>query len=519
MRTGYIVSALALWCAAGLGASAMGAPVWQRYISDSYQHQRWGAPATGTVPTAADVAPADQTWQATYNAGANTVSFGGWCAMAAQVNMFYRFNRLGYRTFGPAGGGGNFNPTTVAEFQTEVKKLWTEYNPAAGAFNASGRPKKFTNVLNARGAGPDQGLAGLSAHNYRQVGADVKYLSADGVERIAKPNSKVLFVLPGLLGRGDSASIRMNANPAGTGSVLNWWNFHCVTVGGYDITDRTIWFADPDSNKGNTNAQAGWTAFDFAPAVAGDGILDWLAAPPGIGSKIRRFVEGGGAPDGIPVPAGAAPTNAERDSFYFPGKLKPDIVTFENNTAGYNRYNGVKVDMLETIETIKGIAKPAAPGAPAGAAKGFSVSANTGNDLGMTEFYLFSMPGQDVSVDLLSLAGTGWTASPFAGFDPLGNLRSSGWHFSAISLSDVLIGTEVLDFDYFRLSGVIDAWDLVYNNVAIDSITGLPVGDAEFFVQAWGDLAGYELDMLQVPGPGGLVVGLLGAAMLRRRRR
>lgn len=69
-----------------------------------------------------------------------------------------------------------------------------------------------------------------------------------------------------------STTLLIERDPAKTYSETVWWtNYHAVTGAGFDGKTGEMFFADPDSNKGNRSAKAGYEAGSSESADAGDG--------------------------------------------------------------------------------------------------------------------------------------------------------------------------------------------------------------------------------------------------------
>jgi hypothetical protein len=502
---------------AGVAPSALAQLQWKSNVSDAFQHQRWGLPAgTAGIPGGADPG-GDKDWQAKYIAGPpEKIQGGGWCFQVGVTNQLYHFSERNYRTFGPA-VGPVLPIGTVAQLHDEVKTFVGAFNAAPGATTAAA----INNVLDQRGTGPTSGTSGLLSQTFRQAGGNVRAVGSDGVER--KIGKSTLFDHTSTLFKnGDMANLRLKYDSvpaAGSSQESLWWrgSFHVVTVAGLDKAAGTMWFADPDSNKGNTNTDAGWSFDDLA---------EWKAAPAGVPVKQRRYA----AADAF-APAGAAPTNAERDNFYYEGKLDAARTEFGIAAGANDRYDGVEIEYLETMETIKGAAKPAPPGGfPAGEPKKFQVTPN-GSTNKINEFWIFPTALDRVltfTFDMLSdLLNRGWRLelAPLNSPDPLDTLTLREFGGARIFADPTLpywstqpqvglAGSDLLEFSYDTMSGqTLSAWDFIYNDSTDLSLESLGV-------QSIGGLAGYNLPTLQIPSPGvTATAAALGLLALRRRRR
>ncbi len=533
----------------GFAGTAAGAVTWRPNVPDFFQHQRWGS--DGTIPGGAAGA-GDPTWEANYSpavpAGPGGVppampedgGFGGWCWQTAVTNQLYYFRQRGYRTFGPAIGAAT-DPTTVADVHDQIKLFDTDYGATFDG-NPKSTSKRINEILTARGTGPDKGLDGLLSQNLLQQGASIYYRNAKGQD--TKFGKGTLYDHVQAIDKaGDLSNLRLTYEAS---SSKLWWegpnpgrgNFHVVTVAGIDTAgDGTLWFADPDSNKGNANANAGWSA----------DIIDWKAAPAGVPEKARRYNGG----DAYRL-AGAAPANnAERDLFYYPGTLATTKTAFSIPAGASDRYDDVEIKYLETMETIKGVSKPApAPGGPPpGAAKKFQVSPGAGSSSIINELWLYPSRSIEKLINLISsgFGGTApasawnWTLMPgvgdapssdpflpaidnIPGLDRYGNPRDEGGLYLTVNSANPfwigrslgLLGNELLEFEYETLGGVpLEGWDFLYNDFSDTSLLSLGV-------QTFGGNSGYELPTLQIPVPEPnalLLLVLGGVAFVGSRRR
>lgn len=497
------------------------APIWQANISDVFQHQRWGAPAAVGADPGGDLE-----WEATYFPVSKTVKFGGWCFNAATVNQLYHFRQEGKRSFGPPGGAAT-NPANVKALEDELKEFVSDFGTNAGI--GESRLKVVNDVLEARGAGKTAGVKnGLMAQNFKQVGNTVKYVSALGKEH--NLGKATLFNhIPTLFKDKGTANLRLAhafnfADRKGTPQEALWWagvkpdegNFHSVTIAGYDKAgDGTIFFADPDSNptgagaNGNRDDNGGWN-----PSVA-----NWRAAPAGVGApavKLRRFDEA--TPAGVPVPAGAVPTAAEQSKLYFTGTLAATKKEFAIADANFDRYDGVDIRYLDTIELFKAAPKPpvipAAGGGSASLSHIFEISpADALAENIMNEFWLFPASADEM-ISAVDVSDSAWSVSilPPGFVDPWGNnVHDYGGIYATTDLpGSELAGLEALDLLYDTVGGSqVSAWDFAYNDKTDFTLES-------FSVQAFGDLAGYNLPVFQsvIPEPASFMLALIGLGTL-----
>ncbi|MCC6319901.1 MAG: hypothetical protein IT438_00510 [Phycisphaerales bacterium] len=570
-----------------LSATSASAQVWLNNVPDTYQHQRWGARAAQNIPRmqangnpvvpAANIAVAgaadargDGTWAnrgyfpgTAVPARPDSGFFYGLCFQASNVNQFYHFRQLGYKTFGGAGAG--LNPANETQQHDQVQSFETAYNAERSALLAVvnngalanavrldalkriNTPNLINSVLNTRGAGPNQGLAGLKAQNFKQVGNQVKYIGADGTEKFLGKQTLASHI-PQLFRARDMANLRLaypfeGADLAGTPQQGLWWagttpdggNFHNVTVAGYDAAgaggNGTIYFADPDSNplggvgaNGNRNIDAGWVGTT----------ADWKAAEPAAvpaaatagQTKEKRFAAGAAVRVPGAFVAGQPPA-ADRTGLYYEGTLGAGRKEFDIAAGGFDRYDGVQIRYLETLETIKAIAKPAGAGG-AGSAKGLSITTGAADAINrITDFWIFPSSSDEVITAATipdGLDAGNWSIDLIDAFDmdsPLfiddwGNERPfGGVHVSTLSGSlGAIEGGDLLDLEYETLTTLdLSAWDFIYNDRLDLSLESLGV-------QSYGGYAGYNLATEQIPAPGAL--GLFGLGLIfsagRRRR-
>jgi hypothetical protein len=107
-----------------------------------------------------------------------------------------------------------------------------------------------------------------------------------------------------------------------------WWgNYHEVAGAGVDVTKRSIYFSDPDSNKGSKLANAGWNyKKDYAPAIA------------------RKYDPTNIAAD-KPVPL----SNTLDDKFYGTWTVAADGFTVDGGVENPDRYTDTQIRKVETV--------------------------------------------------------------------------------------------------------------------------------------------------------------------------
>ena len=517
---------------------------WQRNIPDTFQHQRWGARpnqaitgAPAGVPGAADAA-GDSSWQCDeYDAGPpEEASAFGLCFQASTVNLLYHFRQRGYSTFqqctAPAaqvgvpcknnpdcGVGGtctNTAPANTDQLHDQVRIFKADYDMTAGGTGTA----VINGVLDKRGTGPAQGLAGLVAQNFKQDGNDVRYTSSDGTQKNLGKGTLYDHVVA-VFKAHDVVNLRLaHTLPvvAGTPQASLWWAgadedggaFHNVSVAGFDAT--VLYFADPDTNpvganaKGNRNIDAGWVPFP------NDKLDRWKKAAAALAAvgdvKPRRFAAGAA----IPVPAAAAPTAAEQARLYYTGTLSNDKKAFAIAAGGgFDRYDTVQIRYLETLEARKAVARPAGTGGPAGAAKGLSFTPGPSEaENQINDIWVFpgSADGAFVGANFVFPAdAANWSivivpaSPPFV--DPWGNNRSFGaLHVSTVGTAGTLTGGTELDLSYETTSGQdLSAWEVAYDDQFDATLSSLGV-------QCYGSQCGYSLGREElVPDTGACCTG------------
>lgn len=565
----------------GMCTTGLAAPDWWKDIPDSFQHQKWGAPAGAQPQPLNPIAGANDpggdtlspmqngrvlSWELFrtdnppfpapfQNRKTALGSFNGWCNIATYTNQFYHFKQKGYPVT-----TGNVNNSD--DLHNEVRAL------AEGLFllgNGQDLTKDLNKVLIARNINPTKARDGLTAQNYKQDGNDVKFTSSTGVTK-KLPKSTLFDHLQTAFKFGDTASLRLGyeGNPdISDAQYALWWRgpsvangretgaFHSVAVAGFDKAGNgTIFFADPDSNPtgngqfGNKDDNAGWSEADGGlsnfNATASD---NWLAAP-GVALPVKQRRFGGGA--AVPKPAGNAPMQAEQDKLYFPGTLADNKKQFSIADNDYNRYDTVNIRYVETLEAVKAGKKPRAPFQLGGDPFVFEVSPGQPDSgpnaiTGTINEFLLSPANSIEEITSLSNLRLNDSAVPsvvvsnpntllpgvwniyFYGensIDPYGNdLPWGGLSIRAGAGIPALSGVDLFDFEYTTVgSKELTAWDFLYNDYNDNPC------DDDVFQLCYESLGvqtlggGYDLPLLQIPEPGTLSLLVFGGLALLRRK-
>ncbi len=491
-----VVAAFALLA---LGGSALAQPTWYdaannrgiaTNVSDVYQHQNYNT---------------DATWE----------NGGGWCYTTGIMNSLYFFKQRGYNGLLP--NAATANATWLDTVNGELKDFSTNY--FAGNTSVGG-------WLAVKGHGAAGGVRSGLLHTRiieNPANSRMEYVSFDGslkaVPQVGGFNPTVFQVATKYLEDDKSINLIISGRGAAVVDPANWWarnpadpaSYHTLTLAGFDRAGTgTLYVADPDSNRGNANANAGWAApLRPDPAV-----------------NARRYVAG----DPVPVaPRGAnasdIPPNPGRDNYYAPLQMNgtdPRLKTFAN-VAANNRFRSLYVSGLEIIERRQADLITAVPAPISGPTNGtgttavahtFEISAGLAEPV--DQFWLF--PDQTLasgfSLPTFTAPGGAWslasTLTPGA-MDPWTNTRSSGGMlFSLTGGSPLLpglagtIGTLQATF-----SGLVSGWDIAFRDALDPSV---------WRVQAYGqDLSNFPLQ--QIPAPAGGVGVLMGIGVLGMRRR
>jgi hypothetical protein len=201
-------------------------------VPDFYQHQFWEKLPAGGRPG----------WEAA----------GGWCRPTAITDALYPWKVQ-------APYSGLFNDDI-----TKTGKWLSASGDAIQAVNAFGW--NINGYLQSKNLGPAAAAAGkpsLTAMWFGVVGTTgqvVVNLAGGRTEVVSKDrvpySATTLYQV--LQDHGRTSVLVLNQTPASRGNGLWWSNYHAVAGAGYDAAKQQILFADPDSNKGNLAANAGW---------------------------------------------------------------------------------------------------------------------------------------------------------------------------------------------------------------------------------------------------------------------
>ena len=418
---------------------------------------------------------------------------GGWCRPTALVDALYTFAVNGYP---------NLLPDGINQLNNWQNASGTSI---AGLRNVQGQGVNM--FLAARGYGFAQGPGvgkGLVFNQYyiNQTSGAVTYVSASGARRNV-PGTAFDLISQALL-RNQDVMVRLgDTQPFGAARPRfpnHWWagpniyggNYHYVDAAGVDMANTRLYFADPDSNKGSGDANAGWNGTTKDARVAA-----------------IRYAAG----DPVPVaPRGAnltdPPMNA--DSFYSNVAIDP-AKGFQFTSA--DRYNGDTITMVETIAPVVA-AKRAKPQVVSGRAGPAADTVNTldvqselGDNVDKVLFYPLADPVAG-GTDTLTGGGTFTEHNVDASTpDPFGDTHSFGGiefdESGATGLEPGVMDTATLDtnadfnaFDVFLHDSVNGQWSVEAINAPEDDF-----GDQ------------------QVPEPGLVsVLAATGLALCRRRR-
>jgi hypothetical protein len=425
-------------------------------------------------------------------------AFGGWCRPTALTDALYTFAANGYPNLLPAG------------FNTAAGWLNASGNAIAALQNVQGQGiNAFLGAAGygwAKGPGVGKGLV-FNQYTVSATGA-LTYISSTGARR-AYPGTAFDLIQKKMLTNQDVMIRLGDTNPhpnAGDPTPkfpLHWWsgpnifggNYHYVDAAGFDAVNNNLFFADPDSNKGSGDGNAGWNGRNnYATAAA------------------IRYVPG----DPVPVPArGPAitdpPVNA--GNFY-------SSVSIANGFqfSSLDRYNGCRITAIESIAPViaakRGGGGGAAPvtfgPASSGVANTLDIESELEDNVDKVLVYPAGTDPVTGGPDSLSGNGASFTEHDLAAsaLDPFGDTHENGgFEFDetgALGLEPDVVDTLALDtstdfagFDVFLHDAVTNSWSVE------------PIGAPE----------DTSVDT-QVPEPtGAFAIVIATATMIRRRRR
>src|SRR5262249_39585104 len=133
-----------------------------------------------------------------------------------------------------------------------------------------------------RGVGPGRGLV-FSQYYINQTTGTASYVSSYG--RLFNTGVNAFDLYSAAMLQGADVMVRIGDtqpySPPNPGAPprfpLHWWagpniyggNYHYLNGAGLDRANRIMYLADPDSNKGSGDADAGWTGAANDPGPAG----------------------------------------------------------------------------------------------------------------------------------------------------------------------------------------------------------------------------------------------------------
>ncbi len=225
-------------------------------VPDFYQHQFWvGLPGGGGGPAG---------WEAT----------GGWCLPTAITDALYPWKVQ-------ANYGGLFDNkiTTAAQWLPASGVAINDVRPFGADINGYLESKMLGSTANAAG---NPSLKAMTFQVDATTGNVSVNLAAGRTEVVNKAgtNYTAMSLYSALQDQGRTSVLILNKTPASFGNNLWWANdsYHAVAGAGYDAAKQQILVADPDSNKGNLAANAGWWNVIANPSPPPPKITDLSAA-------------------------------------------------------------------------------------------------------------------------------------------------------------------------------------------------------------------------------------------------
>ncbi|HRQ72644.1 MAG TPA: GC-type dockerin domain-anchored protein [Phycisphaerales bacterium] len=437
-----IAAVVVLWVSGGQASSQ----TFRGAVPDFYQHQRWGDGTDGDPMQKA-------TWQ--FEGG----SFGGWCFHASMVDVLYaRYAK------DKAGKYKNLLPAAI-----DGAAWLSTANDEIEAFKTAYRTKQIDQILKDRIGAPDhtkkEGLVNVDAALGSVGGAPaIVYVSASAGKVFRAPYSTaslVNAVVEEHDKRGHEIVMIVEPTPGESYPKSLWWaqgtksgNFHALAIVGHDTTDATkpkLWFADPDCNKGNNDA---------------DAIFDAKKRKPDAAFKAKRYV----AMDAFPIPGD--PKDRKQYNWY---EFDPtDGRTMASTDGADNRYNKIRIRRLVMIQTAQAYNKA---GPAPSLMNQWAITA--GDDVAVDEFWVFPNAPLNVAVNpTFDVHGVPWDFNPIADLlhpgepDPWGNVRDfGGFRFRMPDGADPLLP---IDGDW----GDLDFW-------TTSEMTGLDVLFKDFGTNEW----------------------------------
>lgn len=405
------------WLAGGIG--------FPLNIPDFYQHQKYGKTADGGQNS--------DDWE----------KVGGWCRPTSLLDGMFYWNNTGYAMTGY--GGITANNTWLDIQNTEINNM----RLAVIKEKASDpNPPGLAGYLKDHGHGVDKGAGpgkGLQTTAYQEGGGGVRYVdNMGGLKnyKIGGNNGTFFQAVTNEMQDGKQVQVLVDAKGAAAVDASLWWAnktqglsggfYHNVAAAGFDLNNDTLYFADPDSNKGNAKANAG---------------IDWSIRPdPAVNA--RKYIPWDGTKDVVPLAdrvGNNAPAGAEVSKYFFGAKMAADGQVFDKSVAANERYKDVRIRYLEVIQPVQIARSTPAGGAALGAgsplvSNQFDVTAGLYADV--DDFYIFpnaklvSMPSFDLCVSTCTI-----TTLPENGIDDFGNFRPyGGFHIDLGNNSPIQLG-------------------------------------------------------------------------------
>lgn len=353
---------------------------------------------------------------------------GGWCRQHAFLDTMWSWSNYG-------------RPTLVNVGMRQANTWQPIYGFTIYSMTTpAGNPRSFTDWIRTQGylagVGPGRGLL-LAQFDVDQATGNVSYVSAAGVVT-PMPAYSAFGLYAALLLDEQAVILRFAADtdrelppPAGEGITFDtrlWWrgrnvdggDYHNVTGAGVDRINRYIYFADPDSNKGNTNARAGWGA------CADPAWVRRLNGDPATGLAPLRFVAADVDP---PAPgARANPTDDPDPARYYYHRVTISPPATGHEVVSTDRYRFCRIRRVEAIGARRAEVVPTP-------SPNTTIEITNGPAATVIAIQLFPADGGVIAPDgpfNLSAPGSSWVGRymPPGEPDPFGNPRGGGVEFT-----------------------------------------------------------------------------------------
>ncbi len=258
-----ILSPLALAAAAGAAPAWFNNNASQRGflpdVPDFFQHQRYGTVNNATK---------SKSWETDQSQVLSELqTLGGWCRPTAIVNTLGRLEKNGFKGVTEAkinDGGGDWRAAANSAITTLRDHSYDAGIQAyLDARRATDDGKKWaTKLLFNQYTVNANGTVVVDGKTIREEDKTTAVNSFDVYKRLLLNEQGVM--------------LRVEKDATKTYSDTLWWgsnSFHYVTGAGISEAGgkKQIFFADPDSNKGNKSAKAGYVPGSSLSADAGDG--------------------------------------------------------------------------------------------------------------------------------------------------------------------------------------------------------------------------------------------------------